>query len=785
MVGQGKSSSKSVRGKNDAVWIENLETRQLLSVAVASVDSSPLIHSAISATTSATAVATGSVSGAVTDSGGHPVASAAIFLAPAAGGADLATGTNASGQYSFASGVPVGSYVIHVVHSGYFSSASGTFTVTSGKNTAVPVIKLVTVVYGSVSGTVTDSGGKPISGAQVSATSSTPNNPGINSVLTNSVGAYTFPNVPIGMWEIRALPTGYVPATTPSITVTQGANTVAPTLKLALAASMTGSVTDSNSAALANATVNLFAADNSIGYSAITTSTGAYSFTGLTPGNYTLHVFDTGYSSFVSSTLTLSVGANPQATIKLTKIVYGSVTGKITDTGGNPIASAAVYLDTAAGLVVNGVPGVHTDSGGNYSFPSVPVGSYEIVANTTGYFQNATAVFAVVSGANTAPTLKLTQGASVTGSVTDTSNAPVGGTEVALSPAPGSTSTNFYAALTNSSGVYTFGVVIPASYVIRVYDASYLTSTTATITIKLGANSLSTIRLTKALFGSVSGKVTDASGKPISGATVGVTSSNTANPTVSPATTDANGNYSFPSVPIGATEVIVRANGYVAESSSSFTVSQGTNSVVPTLKLPQAAVVIGTITNASNAPVAGASVSIISNSAGGTSYGTVTNSSGQYTFSNVPAGNYEIEVYVAGYYIYNSASFTVVAGADAAPKVVLTAAPTIIVTGPGTTASPGSVLNTLTPTITWDAATGVTGYEIFLFDVTAQKTYVFNAGASATSYKLAAGILTSGHVIPTTSAPLITATPVRSASTTISRCELDRLTRCQEQVANS
>jgi hypothetical protein len=68
-------------------------------------------------------------------------------------------------------------------------------------------------------------------------------------------------------------------------------------------------------------------------------------------------------------------------------------------------------------------------------------------------------------------------------------------------------------------------------------------------------------------------------------------------------------------------------------------------------------------------------------------------------------------------------------------------------TGPGTTTSPGTVLTTSTPTFQWNAVTGVsglTGYQINLYDSTLGKSYSYQVGASATSYTLPSGVLTAG-----------------------------------------
>ena len=86
---------------------------------------------------------------------------------------------------------------------------------------------------------------------------------------------------------------------------------------------------------------------------------------------------------------------------------------------------------------------------------------------------------------------------------------------------------------------------------------------------------------------------------------------------------------------------------------------------------------------------------------------------------------------------------------QAAPAAPVATLPAPVATGPGSTTKPGPVLTTLTPTLSWNAVTGVsglTGYQIYLTDETISKTFSYQAGATATSFTVPAGTLASGDV---------------------------------------
>ena len=78
-----------------------------------------------------------------------------------------------------------------------------------------------------------------------------------------------------------------------------------------------------------------------------------------------------------------------------------------------------------------------------------------------------------------------------------------------------------------------------------------------------------------------------------------------------------------------------------------------------------------------------------------------------------------------------------------APPPPHLAAPTA--TGPGTSASPGPILTTLSPTFTWTATTGATGYQLNLFDLTTSKSLSFKFDANTTRYTIPIGTIAASH----------------------------------------
>jgi subtilisin family serine protease len=109
--------------------------------------------------------------------------------------------------------------------------------------------------------------------------------------------------------------------------------------------------------------------------------------------------------------------------------------------------------------------------------------------------------------------------------------------------------------------------------------------------------------------------------------------------------TDVEGQYAFPYLPVGAYDVIVSLFGYLTQTASGVTVSEGAVTVQDfTLELAPAHMVSGYVRDNNGDPVANATVSIL-----GTPISpATTDGNGFYSFASVPEGEYDVQAAAAG-----------------------------------------------------------------------------------------------------------------------------------------
>ncbi|MHB8092066.1 MAG: putative Ig domain-containing protein, partial [Syntrophales bacterium] len=281
------------------------------------------------------------------------------------------TVTDANGRYAFGGLLP-GAYQIILSNIGY-QEITKSATVAAGQGMTLDATLPV-----SLSGTVKDSSGSPISGVAVATTG--------GNTTTDASGKYVLGSLPPALYTITFSKTGYQTVTMSTI-VAVGQST---TLDADLPVSLSGTVRDSSGSPLSGVAVA------TTGTNATTDGSGKYALGGLVPAPYTITFSKTGYQTITKST-TVVVG---QSTI-LDATLPVSLSGTVKDMStGNLITSVTV---TATGGTT-----VQTNTSGYYALGSLSPGVYEITFTKSGY-QTVTASNVVIrAGEATVLNMELT-----------------------------------------------------------------------------------------------------------------------------------------------------------------------------------------------------------------------------------------------------------------------------------------------------------------------------------------------------------------------------------------
>jgi len=385
---------------------------------------------------------------------------------------------------------------------------------------------------------------------------------------------------------------------------------------------------------------------------------------------------------------TVLIGTPDAATIsKVSLVRLPSVTHTLNE---NPNYMALNFAQASGGV--------------NVTFPAnaniAPPGYYMLFLLNSSGVPSVAAILQVAAGV--APTT-----GTITGSVTNTLSAPLGGATVS---GGGATTT------TLSDGSYTLNTVTPGSVTVTASLTGYK-SATATVVVTAG-NSMAApaIQLAANSPGNVTGKVVASGGTGIAGATVsaaGVT-----------ATTDSTGTYTLNNLPAGSVTISALATNY-ATATATVTVTSGTTATAPNIALSSTVgTVTGAVTNTSGTAIVGATVSF----GGGT---TTTDSGGAYTLSNLPAGAIQLVASATG---YNSQTqnVTISGGATVIANFLLSVVPkTGTVTGKVTNISTGSAV--ASASVSWSGGSATTNSSgvYTLSNVTAGSQVI---SATATGY---------------------------------------------------
>ena len=243
-------------------------------------------------------------------------------------------------------------------------------------------------------------------------------------------------------------------------------------------ASVYGTVTD-GTLPLPNATVKLF---DSLGVPyqhTLTDASGAYTFSAVPAGTYSVGAVLPGYPMSSAVGVTLTEGSSAEVPLVCTAdatLSLGTIAGvlsAVTLQGTKPLAGAKITLLDLAGTVV---ASTYTADDGEVVFYDVADGAYKLMAAADGYLASAPTAVTILKGsiANVTMTMEVdarTYNGTVSGVIRNASGAAVAGCFVGLYQVTrvGETSVETLIATTktNAEGKYLFGGVIGGQYLVK------------------------------------------------------------------------------------------------------------------------------------------------------------------------------------------------------------------------------------------------------------------------------------------------------------------------------
>ncbi len=326
------------------------------------------------ATPSALTTTALSISGAITPSGFGSGATINV-----AGPLSPVTAADGTGNYSVG-GLSSGTYTVTPSKTGYtFTPPNASVTLTSTSATGVNFTAQAVVISGSIT---------PIaigSGATVTLTGG----PG-GTVTADSSGNFTFSALPNGNYTVTPSKNGFTftPASQ-SVTITGGVSVTG--VSFTGQAVPTWTISGTVSGGGSGVTVAL--SGSSTGSVAADPATGAYSFTGLQNGNYTVTPSKAGFTMSPPSRAVTVNGANmPGIDFAAAPIPTFSVSGTITPL---PLGAGVTVALSGAGTA-----STTTDPSGNYTFAGLLNGSYTVTPTKTGATMSPASRPVTVAGAN-------------------------------------------------------------------------------------------------------------------------------------------------------------------------------------------------------------------------------------------------------------------------------------------------------------------------------------------------------------------------------------------------
>ncbi len=356
----------------------------------------------------------------------------------------------------------------------------------------------------------------------------------------------------------------------------------------------------------------------------------------------------------------------------------GAIEGKVVDTQGNPLEGitvrAQIGLQVGQNLFGTGV----SQRDGFYTIIGLNAGVYDLDASVPGY--QATRLLATtIHGSQYPPYNALTYKATnldfrmtklepgaISGKVTEldgvtpivgaTVKAELVGDEQGNPIPPPKGIPTVYTTTTKANGTYRLEGLPNGTYNVTASAPRHTSVTRTGVVVRPGQETTDVDFQLPGEPGTIAGQVVDAqTNQGIAGALVEVISETT---TIASATTDAQGNFTIPNIPVGVYTVQATAPNYKPASVTGVQVqTAATTRVTLALSRAQPGSISGRVTRTDGTPVGGVIVEVVQPATGEVVASGITDAqftvvagySRNYLITNVPLGTYTVRVKAPGY----------------------------------------------------------------------------------------------------------------------------------------
>ncbi|MEF7438051.1 carboxypeptidase regulatory-like domain-containing protein [Paenibacillus lautus] len=599
----------------------------------------------------------GSLTGTVTDViSGISVTGAQIEVLDNRNNVLATAFTDSSGVYSFNSLAPSTNDRVRISAPAYVTAVIG-FRINSGQTTIVNVP--LTPVAGAITGIVTDStSGLPLAGASLRVY----NSEAITLQTTNTAvdGSYTLESLAPGSLTVVVAEEGYASRTIGA--VVQASTVTALNVSLdQLAGAVTGVVWDTAGNPITDVNIRIFLNNIIVGRVA-TGEDGFYFIGNLAPNVYSLTTRAEGYGG-QSFSVDISPGETEVADFTLLSD-FGTLTGVVTDTSGNPLSGTAITLNVnvaSGGLIVTRYV---TQIDGSYFISNLFPGPYLVNAALNG-FQNEFLGVTVNAGEQARANFVLESNPGmISGVVRAEDGSPIAGASVVIKSSGGSGLT-VATVFTDANGIFSSPNLASGNYTAGASVTGFQ-SGFATVEVQAGLTTDAAIILSQNP-GSIQGQVTDAvTGLPIFGIIATVT--NDSNFIVSSQLSDNESQFRFDGLSPGSYTVTVRALNFQSGLLGAVVKPDAITTTIFALE-PEPGILIGQVSPA----IGGALIEYYNNNNVLIS-STVTDINGRFSFLGEQPGSYYLTATTQGYSSQVTAA-TVLAGQTTDVTIPLSANP--------------------------------------------------------------------------------------------------------------